>query len=180
MNRQDSMRCLPPRAGTQHDQHQIRRPKDVNTHREGQKTTIRTNSEQDKAEVDCAYKIGRVFRNEGIDFTHNPEFTLCEFYMACADMYDLMEVRGNVLKGTAKYLNGGSTIVKYPEGKDHKELVLDFKTAWKRYDMIETVEKRCVTWALMHGASGGVLIAWHSTGGRHAHRIKFKLRLKLG
>ncbi|KAG1837666.1 hypothetical protein F4604DRAFT_1942064 [Suillus subluteus] len=117
--------------------------------------------------------------------------------MACTDMYDLMEVRGNVLegmakylngggtivkypKGTAKYLNGSSTIVKYPKGKDHKELVLDFKTAWKRYDMIETVEKRCVTWALMHGASGGVLIAWHSTGGRHAHHIKFKLRLKLG
>ncbi|KAG1837667.1 hypothetical protein F4604DRAFT_1999623 [Suillus subluteus] len=76
---------LKPRRGrallwTQHDQHQIRRPKDVNTHREGQKMTIRTNSEQDKAEVDCAYEIGRVFWNEGIDLTHNPEFTLCEFY----------------------------------------------------------------------------------------------------
>ncbi|KAG1850688.1 hypothetical protein F4604DRAFT_1970201 [Suillus subluteus] len=105
------------------------------------------------------YEIGCVFWNEGIDLTHNPEFTLCKFYMAHMDMYDLMEVRGNLLEGMAKYLNGGSTIVKYPEGtakylnsssmivkypegKDRKELMLDFKMVWKRYDMIETVEKK--------------------------------------
>ncbi|KAG2352033.1 hypothetical protein BDR07DRAFT_1499486 [Suillus spraguei] len=74
-------------------------------------------------------------------------------------MYDLMEVRGNLLEGMAKYLNSGgmivkypegmakylngsSMIVKYPEGKDPKELMLDFKTAWKRYDMIEMVKKK--------------------------------------
>ncbi|KAG1871297.1 lysyl-tRNA synthetase [Suillus subalutaceus] len=93
--------------------------------------------------LDRVYEIGRVFRNEGIDLTHNPEFTLCEFYMAYADMYDLMELTENLLEGMVKYLNGGSTIVTYhPEGKDGKELVLDFKTPWKRYDMIETLEEK--------------------------------------
>lgn len=36
------------------------------------------------------YEIGKNFRNEGIDMTHNPEFTSCEFYMAYADYNDLM------------------------------------------------------------------------------------------
>jgi len=93
--------------------------------------------------LDRVYEIGRVFRNEGIDLTHNPEFTLCEFYMAYADMYDLMEITEDLLESMVKYLNGGSTIVKYhPEGKDGKELVMDFKTPWKRYDMIETLEEK--------------------------------------
>jgi lysyl-tRNA synthetase class 2 len=96
--------------------------------------------------LDRVYEIGRVFRNEGIDLTHNPEFTLCEFYMAYADMYDLMEITEDLLESMVKYLNGGSTIVKYhPEGKDGKELVMDFKTPWKRYDMIETLEEKTGT-----------------------------------
>ncbi|KIJ60071.1 hypothetical protein HYDPIDRAFT_32646 [Hydnomerulius pinastri MD-312] len=92
--------------------------------------------------LDRVYEIGRVFRNEGIDLTHNPEFTLCEFYMAYADMYDLMEITENLLEGMVKSINNGSTVMKYhPEGKDGKELVMDFKTPWKRYDMIETLEE---------------------------------------
>ena len=39
-----------------------------------------------------AYEIGRQFRNEGMDLTHNPEFTTCEFYMAYADYHDLMDM----------------------------------------------------------------------------------------
>ncbi|CAF1482317.1 unnamed protein product, partial [Rotaria sordida] len=42
--------------------------------------------------IDRVYEIGRVFRNEGIDMTHNPEFTICEFYMAYADYNDLMDI----------------------------------------------------------------------------------------
>jgi lysyl-tRNA synthetase class 2 len=42
--------------------------------------------------LERVYEIGRQFRNEGIDLTHNPEFTTCEFYMAYADYYDLIEV----------------------------------------------------------------------------------------
>ncbi|KAF9227083.1 lysyl-tRNA synthetase [Gyrodon lividus] len=93
--------------------------------------------------LDRVYEIGRVFRNEGIDLTHNPEFTICEFYMAYADMYDIMEITENMVEGMVKYLNDGSTIMKYhPDGKDGKEFVLDFKAPWKRYDMIKTLEKK--------------------------------------
>ncbi|KAL8149466.1 hypothetical protein AgCh_006467 [Apium graveolens] len=45
------------------------------------------------------YEIGKQFRNEGIDLTHNPEFTTCEFYMAFADYNDLMEMTEKMLSG---------------------------------------------------------------------------------
>lgn len=49
--------------------------------------------------IDRVYEIGRQFRNEGIDLTHNPEFTTCEFYMAYADYTDLMEITEKLLSG---------------------------------------------------------------------------------
>lgn len=42
--------------------------------------------------LERVYEVGRQFRNEGIDLTHNPEFTTCEFYMAYADYHDLLDV----------------------------------------------------------------------------------------
>eukprot|EP00064_Thunnus_orientalis_P002690 superscaffoldBa00000206_g2697 len=47
--------------------------------------------------MDRVYEIGRQFRNEGIDLTHNPEFTTCEFYMAYADYHDLMDITEKLL-----------------------------------------------------------------------------------
>ncbi|KAI6001691.1 hypothetical protein F5J12DRAFT_843887 [Pisolithus orientalis] len=82
---------------------------------------------------DRVFEIGRVFRNEGIDLTHNPEFTICEFYMAYADMYDLMEITENMVEGMVKFLNNGSTIV---------NTVMDFEAPWPRYDMITTLEEK--------------------------------------
>ena len=49
--------------------------------------------------MDRVYEIGRQFRNEGIDMTHNPEFTTCEFYMAYADYNDLMEITETLVSG---------------------------------------------------------------------------------
>ena len=54
--------------------------------------------------LDRVYEIGKQFRNEGIDLTHNPEFTTCEFYMAYADYNDLMELTENMLSGSNKTL----------------------------------------------------------------------------
>lgn len=49
--------------------------------------------------IDRVYEIGRQFRNEGIDLTHNPEFTTCEFYMAYADYNDLIGITENLVSG---------------------------------------------------------------------------------
>ncbi len=46
------------------------------------------------------YEIGKQFRNEGIDMTHNPEFTTCEFYMAYADYNDLIEITEKLISGS--------------------------------------------------------------------------------
>ncbi|TFY77925.1 hypothetical protein EWM64_g6088 [Hericium alpestre] len=93
--------------------------------------------------LDRVYEIGRVFRNEGIDLTHNPEFTICEFYMAYADMYDVMDLTEALVEGMVKHLTGGETTLKYhPDGKDGKEYELNFQRPWKRYDMIETLEEK--------------------------------------
>ena len=55
--------------------------------------------------IDRLYEIGRQFRNEGIDMTHNPEFTTCEFYMAYADYHDLIEITEKMLSGEILRLN---------------------------------------------------------------------------
>ncbi|KAJ2964822.1 hypothetical protein NQZ79_g389 [Umbelopsis isabellina] len=92
--------------------------------------------------LDRVYEIGRQFRNEGIDMTHNPEFTSCEFYQAYADMYDLMEITETLLSTMVEALTG-STVVKYhPEGPEGPELEIDFKAPFKRVDMITTLEEK--------------------------------------
>lgn len=52
--------------------------------------------------IDRVYEIGRNFRNEGIDLTHNPEFTMCEFYMAFADYNDTMLLIESLISGIKK------------------------------------------------------------------------------
>ena len=56
--------------------------------------------------IDRVYEIGRQFRNEGIDMTHNPEFTTCEFYMAYADYNDLMDITEKMVSGMVKSIFG--------------------------------------------------------------------------
>ncbi|MBW0465938.1 hypothetical protein O181_005653 [Austropuccinia psidii MF-1] len=92
--------------------------------------------------LDRVYEIGRVFRNESIDLTHNPEFSICEFYMAYADMYDLMDLTETMLSSLVFKLNNGSYKIKYhPEGPNSdKEYELDFTRPWKRFNMIEELE----------------------------------------
>ncbi|WFD32084.1 lysine--tRNA ligase [Malassezia sp. CBS 17886] len=95
--------------------------------------------------LDRVYEIGRVFRNESIDQTHNPEFTTCEFYMAYADMYDLMDITESMVSGLVKAVTGSHKITYHPDGTDAPDaraFEIDFSTPWKRFDMIQELEKQ--------------------------------------
>lgn len=55
---------------------------------------------------DRVYEVGKVFRNEGIDSTHNPEFTSLEFYMAHADYRDLVVMTEDMMRGLLTEVHG--------------------------------------------------------------------------
>ena len=81
---------------------------------------------------DRVYEIGRVFRNEGIDTRHNPEFTMLEAYQAYADYQDIMRLTEEMIGSVVKDLTGGYTV---PFG-DH---VLDFTPPWKRLGLRQAI-----------------------------------------
>eukprot|EP01071_Lankesteria_metandrocarpae_P006143 Lankesteria_metandrocarpae@DN4254_c0_g1_i3.p1 len=60
--------------------------------------------------MDKVFEIGKNFRNEGIDMTHNPEFTGCEFYEAYADVYDLIAKTESMLHSMAVEVTGSAKI----------------------------------------------------------------------
>ncbi|RVW83129.1 Lysine--tRNA ligase, cytoplasmic [Vitis vinifera] len=91
--------------------------------------------------LDRVYEIGKQFRNEGIDLTHNPEFTTCEFYMAFADYNDVMELTEKMLSGMVKELTGGYKIKYHANGLDKDPIEIDFTPPFRRIDMIEDLEK---------------------------------------
>jgi lysyl-tRNA synthetase class 2 len=80
------------------------------------------------------YEIGRCFRNEGMDRSHNPDFTMLEFYWAFADYKDLMKFTEKMFESLVKKVFGKLKI-KY-EGKE-----IDFKTPWPRVEFSELVRK---------------------------------------
>ena len=67
--------------------------------------------------MDRVYEIGRQFRNEGIDLTHNPEFTTCEFYMAYADYEDLMRMTEELVSGMVLKLKGSYKVMYHANGQ---------------------------------------------------------------
>ena len=91
--------------------------------------------------LDRVYEIGRQFRNEQIDLTHNPEFTTCEFYMAYADMYDLMDMTEAFLSGLVKTITGGYKVKYHPQGPGGEEWEIDFTPPFRRVYMIPELEK---------------------------------------
>ncbi|RWR90194.1 lysine--tRNA ligase isoform X1 [Cinnamomum micranthum f. kanehirae] len=90
--------------------------------------------------LDRVYEIGKQFRNEGIDLTHNPEFTTCEFYMAFADYNDLMELTEQMLAGMVEKLTGGYKIKYHANGVDKEPIEIDFSPPFRRIDMIQELE----------------------------------------
>jgi lysyl-tRNA synthetase, class II len=81
--------------------------------------------------LEKVYEIGRLFRNEGMDSTHNPEFTTLEAYAANNDMYDMMELAENLLKHIINKMQ-----IKDITFKGHK---INFNFPFKRISMVEFV-----------------------------------------
>ncbi|KAG9336927.1 hypothetical protein JZ751_030040 [Albula glossodonta] len=92
--------------------------------------------------IDRVYEVGRQFRNEGIDLTHNPEFTTCEFYMAYADYNDLMEITEKLLSGMVKHITGGYKVVYHPDGPEGPACEIDFTPPFRRVSMVHDLEKQ--------------------------------------
>lgn len=94
--------------------------------------------------LDRVYEIGRQFRNEGVNPTHNPEFTACEFYMAYADVNDIMTMTEELLSGLVKSIHGTYKIKYHPNGTEDEnapEFELDFSPSFKRIEMIPALEE---------------------------------------
>ena len=83
---------------------------------------------------DRVYEIGRMFRNEGMDATHNPEYTAMELYQAYGDYEDMMEITENMVEYVAKKVKG-TTVVEF-DGQE-----IELKAPWKRIPMIEAVKE---------------------------------------
>eukprot|EP00010_Vexillifera_abyssalis_P002736 CAMPEP_0201558630 /NCGR_PEP_ID=MMETSP0173_2-20130828/69018_1 /ASSEMBLY_ACC=CAM_ASM_000268 /TAXON_ID=218659 /ORGANISM="Vexillifera sp., Strain DIVA3 564/2" /LENGTH=596 /DNA_ID=CAMNT_0047972135 /DNA_START=56 /DNA_END=1843 /DNA_ORIENTATION=+ len=91
--------------------------------------------------LERVYEIGRQFRNEGIDLTHNPEFTTCEFYMAYADYNDLMDMTEKMIAGLVKQITG-SYVVTARSFDDHdKRVEINFEPPFRRISMVSELEK---------------------------------------
>lgn len=86
------------------------------------------------AGLERVYEIGRIFRNEGVDTTHNPEFTSIEFYEAYSDVYGMMNRTEELFKFLCKKLNIKK--VKF-NGKD-----IEFKFPFNRINMVDAVSEK--------------------------------------
>ena len=94
--------------------------------------------------MDRVFEIGKQFRNEGIDMTHNPEFTTCEFYWAYADYNDLMSFTEELLSQMVKSITGSYIIKYHPMDDDanpDKVYDIDFTPPFRRIKMMEGLEE---------------------------------------
>ena len=86
--------------------------------------------------LERVYEIGHDFRNEGMDRTHNPEFTMLELYQAYADYTDMMELTEGIVSGVIDHCLGTRTI-------ERAGVTLDFTPPFRRVSFIEGIRERC-------------------------------------
>ena len=84
--------------------------------------------------LERVYEIGRVFRNEGLDTRHNPEFTLMELYQAYTDYYGMMDLTENMFRHVAQQVLGTTKFM-------YGDVELDFGKPFERLTMIDAVKK---------------------------------------
>ena len=84
--------------------------------------------------LERVYEVGRIFRNEGMDTKHNPEFTTCELYQAYTDLHGMMDILENILSGAAKEILGTYQVRWL--GQD-----IDLTPGWRRMTMADAVKE---------------------------------------
>ncbi|MCQ2363841.1 MAG: lysine--tRNA ligase, partial [Acidaminococcaceae bacterium] len=84
--------------------------------------------------MERVYELGRVFRNEGIDIKHNPEFTSVEIYQAYADYRDMMDLTEEIIAKTAQKVLGTMKIT-------YEDTELDLTPPWPRLTMVDAVKQ---------------------------------------
>ena len=83
---------------------------------------------------DKVYEIGRVFRNEGMDIRHNPEFTMIELYAAYQNYHDMMDITEEIFQTCAKKVCGTTTIT-------YQGTEIELGGKWKRISMIDSIKE---------------------------------------
>ena len=80
------------------------------------------------------YEMGRLFRNEGMDIKHNPEFTTIELYSAYEDYHDMMDITEGMISTLAKDICGDTKI-------DYQGTMIDLTPGWRRISMIDAIKE---------------------------------------
>ncbi|MBN2877364.1 MAG: lysine--tRNA ligase [Bacilli bacterium] len=84
---------------------------------------------------DCVYEIGRLFRNEGIDKLHNPEFTTIELYLAYSDLQGMMDLSEDLISFLAQELHG-TTKIMYDDNE------IDLSKGWRKVHMVDLIKEK--------------------------------------
>ncbi|WP_162012453.1 lysine--tRNA ligase [Streptococcus sp. S784/96/1] len=84
--------------------------------------------------MERVYEIGRIFRNEGMDATHNPEFTMIELYQAYADFQDIMNLTEGVIQHVAKAVKGDEPVI-------YQGTKINIHEPFKRVHMVDAVKE---------------------------------------
>ena len=117
--------------------------------------------------LERVYEIGRVFRNEGLDTRHNPEFTLMELYQAYTDYNGMMDLTENMYRHVAQEVLGTTKIV-------YNGIEMDLGKPFERITMVDAVKKYAnVDWNEIHTLEEARAIA-------KEHHIEFEERHKKG